>query len=168
MAKKSAQLLFSMTSLMLVSLAMASSLSVGARAPDFALPGIDGANLRLSEYRSEVVVLNFWAPWCNKCRDAIQSLDSLYRERQQDGLQVLAVGVDGDSAKARRYVSDIRASFPVLNDDQRKSVSRMYDPGQLPMTVLIDREGNVRFVHKGFREDSQRQIEAELNALLSE
>ena len=86
MAKITAQFLAASLGLLFLTAVSASSVSVGERAPDFALRALDGKNLRLSEYRSEVVVLTFWASWCNKCRDAMPILDSLFEQYQNAGL----------------------------------------------------------------------------------
>jgi len=146
----------------------ASAVTVDERAPDFALRSLDGKNLRLSEYRSEVVVLNFWSVWCGKCRDAIASLERLSTQHGENGLQVLSVGIEKNLEKANEYVRETGVTFPVMTDDRKKSVSRLYDIRLLPLTVVIDREGNVRYVHSNFDSGSSEQIAAEVAALLAE
>lgn len=146
----------------------ASSVAIGERAPDFSLRSMAGNNLRLSEYRSEVVVLNFWATWCGKCSDAMPVLNTLYEQHQDEGLQVLAVGVDGATHKAIEFANATGVSFPVLTDNEAKSVSRMYELGSMPLTLVIDREGNVRHIHKGFKKDSGAKIATEVAELLAE
>lgn len=168
MAKFSIRILLGMIGALIVSSVLASSLSIGQRAPDFALRSLDGEILRLSEFRSEVVVLNFWAPWCNKCRDAIHSLETIYQGNRTTDLHVLAVSVEHELDKAREFSDAQKATFPMLTDDAGNTVSRLYDLGKLPLTVLIGREGNVRFVHEGLQRDSGKQIEAQLNILLNE
>lgn len=161
-------LLLSAASVMLISIAIATPLSQGVPPPDFALRSLDQRNLRLSEYRSEVVVLNFWAPWCGKCREALRSLDALYAERREAGLQVLAVAVEGQPDNIRDYLSGINVSFPVVTDDENNAVSRAYDLGKLPLTLLIDREGNLRYMHAGVTRETNQQITGQLELLLSE
>ena len=168
MANIVAKLLVLAAATSLLSVAAATSVAVGERAPDFALQSLEGTNLRLSEFRSEVVVLNFWAPWCNKCRDTLQSLDTLYRDHQADGLQVLAVGIEKDPEHARELISELRTTFPVVTDGKKSRVSRLYDLGKLPLTIVIDREGNVRHVHEGAKRNNFQQIQAQVSALLTE
>ena len=146
----------------------ASSVAIGERAPDFSLRSLAGKNLRLSEYRSEVVVVNFWATWCGKCSDAMPVLNTLYEQHQDEGLQILAVGVDGETHKAIEFADAAGVSFPVLTDNEAKSVSRMYELGSMPLTLVIDREGNVRHIHKGFKKDSGARIATEVAELLAE
>ena len=168
MEKITAQFLAFLFCLLSLSAVGASSFSVGERAPDFALPTLAGKNLRLSEYRSEVVVLNFWATWCGKCSDAMPVLESLYEQHQGAGLNVIAVGVDAESHKAVELINAADISFPVLTDDATKTVSRLYDLGKLPLTLVIDREGNVRHIHTGFSKESGARMMAEVAELLAE
>jgi peroxiredoxin len=167
MYKLSKQILAVFLCLLFLTVAGASSVSIGDRAPDFALRSLAGKNLRLSEYRSEVVVLNFWATWCNKCRDAMPVLNSIYQQYQPEGLQVFSVGVDGGSLKAAELATDMGITFPIMPDNEKKTVSRMYELGSMPLTLVIDREGNVRHIQKGFKRDSGEKIEAVVAKLLA-
>ena len=151
-----------------ISAAGASPLAIGKPAPDFALPNLQGKNLRLSEYRSDVIVLNFWATWCNRCGDSIRMLNAVYQAHQVEGLQILAVGVDFSNPKTAAFADDLQAAFPLLADDSQNTVSKAYDLGKLPLTLVIDREGNVRFIHKGFDKDTGQQIAAQVAELLAE
>jgi peroxiredoxin len=168
MEKISPPILSALLCLLFLTAGSAASVPVGERAPDFALRALSGENLRLSEYRSEVVVLNFWASWCNRCSDAMPMLNSLFDQHQDDGLQVLAVGVDGQSHKALEFVNAAAVAFPMLLDNEQATVSRMYELGTMPLTVIIDREGNVRHVHTGFKKDSGTIIAAQVAQLLAE
>jgi peroxiredoxin len=150
------------------STAGAETLVIGEPAPDFALPALHGKNLRLSEYRSDVVVLNFWAAWCNRCGEAMPVLNSLYQAHQADGLQVLAVGVDYTHPSTAGFIADQKVSFPMLKDDAKHHVSKAYELGTLPLTLVIDREGNVRSIHEGFDADVSSQITAQVGKLLVE
>jgi peroxiredoxin len=140
---------------------------LGQPAPDFALRSINGDNLRLSEYRSEVVVLTFWSDWCGKCRSALPVLDSLHRRYEAEGLRMLAVDVDGDLGKAKAFAAENDVNFPVLADIGQ-DVSRRYELNQMPLSVVLDREGNVRYVHKGFSSDEGELLAAEVTELLKE
>lgn len=136
-------------------------------APDFALKSFAGDNLRLSEYRSEVVLVNFWADWCGRCRPQLTVIDALYAEQRAHGFKVLSINIDEDSTKARKTVADLRLQFPVLSDHQ-KHVSRLYDLETTPVMVLIDAHGIVRNVHKGYESGDEQVYRSELAALLVE
>ena len=151
------------TALLAVAGAVAAAVNTGEPAPDFALPELAGDNLRLSEFRSEVVVLTFWADWCKKCRQVIPVFQSL---QAQDSVNVLAVEVDGDATVAETLRNQYGIEFPMLLDQQHQ-VSRLYKLGRLPMTVVVDQEGNVIYVDKGMKSEGRLGVEQAVAGALS-
>ena len=139
----------------------------GKPAPDFALKSSTGANLRLSEYRGDVVMINFWATWCGPCRQEMPLLDQLYSRYQRVGFSLLGVNIDDDSSRAMDMIHELGVSFPVLFD-ARKEVSKLYDVDAMPVTVLVDREGNVRYVHKGYKPGYEEMYLDQIRSLLRE
>ena len=119
-------------------------------APDFTLKSVDGENLRLSEFRGEVVLINFWASWCGPCRQEMPVLSDLHDRYRALGFTVLGVNVEEDSAEARKLLKKMPVSFPVLLDNE-SVVSKQYDVVAMPSTVLVDRNGNMRYLHKGYK-----------------
>ena len=95
-------------------------------------------------------MINFWASWCAPCRQEMPLLEQLYSEYQPLGFTILGVNVEEDSSKAKALLSDIPVSFPVLFDTQSQ-VSQLYDVVAMPSTVLIDRNGQMRYLHKGYQ-----------------
>ncbi len=140
---------------------------VGGPAPDFALKSRGGANLRLSEERGNVVMVNFWATWCGPCRQEMPLLDEIYERYRDAGFQLLGVNIDDDTTKAARMADDMGVSFPLLFD-QEKLVSRLYDVRAMPVTVLIDRDGTVRHVHYGYRPGFEDAYLEQVRTLLRE
>ena len=136
-------------------------------APDFALKNLAGKNLRLSEYRGEVVLVSFWSVRCGKCREQLSTVDDLYSQHEGEGFQVLSVSIDKKVDKARQMAAGLGLRFPVLSDDDRVA-SRLYDINELPMTVLIDPHGTVRHVHKGYAPGDADTYRTELEELLAE
>ncbi len=139
----------------------------GQSAPDFALKSSTGENLRLSEFRGDVVMVNFWATWCGPCRQEMPLLDELYTRYQRVGFNLLGVNIDDDSRRAMQMVDELGVSFPVLFD-ARKEVSKLYDVDAMPVTVLVDREGNVRHVHHGYKPGYEENYLDEVRSLLRE
>jgi len=141
--------------------------AIGETAPDFVLRSQDGKNLRLSEYRTQVVVLNFWASWCGECRKAASLMEDL-QQKFADDVQILAVNIDHDLQQAAEFVSQTGVRFPVLSDTEKNLVSKEYGLNRLPYSIVIDREGIARYLHTGFDSDSSSIITAELIELIAE
>ena len=139
----------------------------GATAPDFVLKSLAGANLRLSEYLGEVVMLNFWASWCGSCRQEMPQLDRLYATYRSAGFVVLGINVDDDASRAVDVARALNVTYPVMLDPD-KSVAPKYRLGELPMSVLIDRAGIVRYVHSDYQAGKEQPYLAELRRLLNE
>ena len=148
-------------------ISLASSGLEGQLAPDFALKSSSGENLRLSEYRGDVVMINFWATWCGPCRQEMPLLDELYTRYERVGFSLLGVNIDDNTAKAMDMVSELGVSFPVLFDS-RKEVSKLYEVSAMPVTVLIDREGTVRYVHHGYKPGYEDKYLDQIRSLLRE
>ncbi|TFG41357.1 MAG: TlpA family protein disulfide reductase [Chromatiales bacterium] len=146
---------------------LASSGLEGQLAPDFALKSSTGENLRLSEYRGDVVMLNFWATWCGPCRQEMPLLDELYKRYERVGFNLLGVNIDDDSRRAMQMIEELGVNFPVLFD-ARKEVSKLYEVEAMPVTVLIDREGNVRYVHHGYKPGYEDKYLDQMRSLLRE
>jgi peroxiredoxin len=141
--------------------------NVGADAPDFALRSAAGSNLRLSEHRGQVVMINFWATWCGPCRQEMPKLDEIFARYERAGFALLGVNIDEDSERAQRLADELGVSFPLLFDDEQ-NVSRLYDVQAMPMTVMVDRSGKVRSVHYGYRAGMEQRYLDEVRALLRE
>ena len=146
---------------------LASSGMEGQPAPDFALKSSTGENLRLSEYRGEVVMINFWATWFGPCRQEMPLLDELYSRYQRVGFNLLGVNIDDDSRRAMKMIDELGVNFPVLFD-ARKEVSELYNVEAMPLTVLVDREGTVRYVHHGYKPGYENDYLDQIRSLLRE
>ena len=138
------------------------SLSV---APDFTLRTTSGPNLRLQEQRGGVVMINFWASWCGPCRQEMPQLNKLYDKYRSAGFVLLGVNVDQDARQASELALKLGVKFPILLDSE-KTVSRLYDLSTMPTTVLIDRDGRVRYVHNGYRAGYEDTYEKQIRELL--
>jgi peroxiredoxin len=151
----------------LAATSLASSGLEGQVAPDFALKSSTGENLRLSEYRGDVVMINFWATWCGPCRQEMPLLDELYTRYARVGFNLLGVNIDDDSRRAMQMVEELGINFPVLFDS-RKEVSKLYEVEAMPVTVLVDREGTVRHVHHGYKPGYEDKYLDQVRSLLRE
>jgi len=136
-------------------------------APDFTLKNLDGNNMKLSEMRGTVILLNFWASWCAPCRLEMPLLDNLHNKYKDLGFTVLGVNVEQDSNMARRYITDRPVSFPILLD-HTNVVSKQYKVVAMPTTVLIDRDGNMRFLHQGYKPGDEKKYKRMVKKLIRE
>jgi peroxiredoxin len=141
--------------------------AVGSLAPDFTLRTVGGPNVRLGEQRGQVVLVNFWATWCGPCREEMPQLNRLYDKYRGAGLVMLGVNVDEDPAKAAEVAQKLGVHFPVLLDSN-KQVSSRYELSAMPSTVLIDRDGKVRYLHKGFREGYAQLYDQQIRDLIKD
>ncbi len=153
--------------LLIAGAAHASEPSVGAPAPDFTLENRAGGTVSLSDLRGEVVLLNFWATWCPPCREEMPLLDQIYSRYEALGFTLLGVNVEQDSRLADRFLADVPVSFPILLDP-KEQVSQLYRVPAMPTTVIIDRQGTVRYIHHGFRAGDEEKVHNEVRRLLRE
>ena len=106
--------------------------------------------MKLSEFRGKVVLIVFWASWCGPCRQEMPLLDSIYKQYHRMGFTLIGVNVEPDSNAANQWLKETPVSFPILYDKESK-VSKMYDVAGMPSTVIIDRAGKVRALHRGYK-----------------
>ena len=143
------------------------AVQLASNAPDFTLKSVAGANLRLQEQRGQVVLVNFWATWCGPCRQEMPHLNRIYDKYRSSGFVLLGVNIDDDPRAATDLAAKLGVKFPVLLDTDKK-VSRVYDMSAMPATLLIDRDGRVRHIHRGYRDGVEKSYEEQVRALLKE
>ena len=140
---------------------------IGKDAPDFVLRGLDGRNLRLSEYRGQVVLVNFWARWEGDSREQLHELDRINTTYQRAGLVVLGVSVDEDVRRAREFAKGMAVSYPMLFDSG-SNLGKEYMLQKMPVTILVDRTGVVRYWIVGFKRGDERGYVDQIRELLRE
>ena len=136
-------------------------------APDFALRSAAGGNHRLSEHRGEVVALVFWASWCGDCRRELERFERLRKTYEAVGLVVYGINLDKETAQAGAIASSAGIGYPQLVDVD-KAVSRNYRVDDLPLIVLIDRNGVVRARHDALDGREERGLMVSLRDLIDE
>src|SRR5690606_19756776 len=123
--------------------------AISGQAPNFSLQARSGETVTLEELRGNVVMINFWATWCGPCRQEMPHLEALHQRYQSLGFTLLGINVEDDPRGAERWLAETPVSFPILFDP-RNEVSELYDVIAMPSTVLVDRAGNMRFIHHGY------------------
>ena len=147
--------------------AAAATLQTGAPAPAFQLNSNAGKPLALADFRGQIVLLNFWASWCGPCRQEMPILEQLNRQYHGKGVTLLGVNVEPDSAAAVQWLKATPVTFPILFDTDSK-VSSLYEVAGMPNTVIIDRKGLVRYIHRGYTAGAENDYLNQIRALIRE
>jgi len=137
---------------------------IGSVAPDFTLPGLDGRPLTLSGLRGRVVVLSFFASWCNPCE---QDMPILERAQREDGNRIAVIGVNYQDFPndTRAFMKRLGVTFPTLIEDSTDNpVAGRYDVHAMPDTVFIDAQGVVR--DRLFGPTTEHDLQAAVDALV--
>lgn len=140
---------------------------VGKPAPDFTLKSFKGGNVRLAELRGEVVMLNFWATWCGPCRQEMPLLEKLSQQYKDLGFTLLGINVEEDASGMEKFLKDVPVGFTILRDGDNK-VARLYGVDGMPSTVVIDRNGVVRYLHRGYKPGEEQQYEQQVKQRVME
>ena len=127
---------------------------VGGRAPDFEALDTGGNRLRLSELQGRVVVLNFWATWCEPCRAEMPLLQARARGLENQGLSVIGVNFDEAATVVRAFQNELELSFPLLLDPGGH-INALYRVLAYPTTFFVDAAGVIRFQHLGVMDEGQ-------------
>ena len=161
-----AVLLISLPTFLLIPTGPADALGEGDDAADFEAPMLQsGRTVALSDHLGKVVYLDFWASWCDPCRIAIPEIEKLRTEFPKEDFQILAVNLDQSKKKATKFLKKNPISYPSLIDPKGK-VPRMFGLETMPTSYVIDRNGVIRYVHKGFRKGDMEEIRAQIAKLV--
>lgn len=139
-------------------------------AGDFTLPlRGQAAPVQLSKLKGQVVMINFWASWCGPCRQEFPLLDSMYRKYKPMGFTLIGVNVEPDMKDAEeKFLSKIApVTFPIAMDKDNH-VSQAYGVTAMPSTVIVDRKGNLRWLHRGYKPGDENEYLDQVRALLRE
>ena len=145
----------------------AAAASVSGPAPNFTLKSLGGKNLKLSEMAGNVVLINFAASWCGPCREEMPLLNAMHNKYEPLGFTVLGVNVEEQADSARGFLKDFPVDFPILLDD-RNQVSKLYNVVAMPTTVVVDRDGNMRYLHKGYKSGDEKKYQEMIKKLVRE
>ena len=139
----------------------------GGPAPAFTLASRAGQDVSLAQYKGQVVMLNFWASWCGPCRQEMPLLESIYRKYGKMGFTMIGVNVEPDSNAANEWLKATPVTFPILYDRDSK-VSKLYDVAGMPSTVIIDRTGKLRVLHRGYKPGDENEYLDSIRTLIRE
>jgi peroxiredoxin len=135
------------------------------QAPAFTLQSVDGKTVTLAQFKGDVVMINFWASWCGPCRQEMPLLDDIYKQYKDMGFVLIGVNVEPDAHNANAWLAKTPVSYPILSDP-KSAVSQLYQVQAMPTTVIIDRQGVVRYMHNGYLPGDENQYMNSIRALI--
>jgi peroxiredoxin len=143
----------------------------GTVAPDFTARDVDGKTFRLSDYVGKrVVLLDFWATYCEPCKAEFPHLRTMYDESKSRGLLIVGVAMDGPESLAEvpAFVNRYGLDFPVVLDDDSR-IASLYDPKKsMPLSVLIAKNGHIAVVREGYNPGDERLVAQDVERALAD
>jgi thiol-disulfide isomerase/thioredoxin len=144
----------------------ASATEVGQPAPAFSLPSAKGDPVSLDKLRGKVVYVDFWASWCGPCRRSFPWMNDMQQKYGSKGFVVVAVNVDKKRPDADKFLAQHPANFTIVFDETGATPSAYAVKG-MPSSYLIDPQGNVTYVERGFLDEHKAVLEQRIAALVS-
>ena len=136
-------------------------------APNFTLKSLKGENIKLSEHRGEVIMLSFWATWCDQCKQGMPVLNDIYLKYRNEGFTLLSINTDKNIEKVTKFLRGEQIAYPILMDDLHEA-SKKYEVEDMPATYILDRDGQLRYVHNGYPEGYQDEFLKQIRELMEE
>jgi len=134
-------------------------------APPFNLRGQD-AGVKLSDFKSKLIFLDFWATWCPPCRYSFPWMEQMQQKYKAAGLDVIAISIDGKRDVIDRFVKHQGVSFTVLQDSHM-STSTAYGVDAMPSSFIINGQGEILYHHRGFNNADKSKLEAKIREFLN-
>lgn len=141
------------------------AIDAGAPAPEVNLPGLKDT-ISLAGLKGKVVYVDFWASWCGPCKQSFPFMNELQSKYRGQGFEIVAINLDAKRDDADKFLAEVPAQFNVAFDPKGDSAKR-FDVKGMPSSYLIGRDGKVVVVHRGFKEEERKDIEARIAQALS-
>jgi peroxiredoxin len=137
---------------------------IGSAAPSFELPSPSGGKVSLSDVSGKVAIIDFWASWCEPCKESFPHYQSMSQKFSGE-LAVVGISEDDEADKIPPFAKLTGVTFPLCWDDG-KAMSEAYNPPTMPTSYIVDKSGIVRFVHVGFHSGDEAEIERNVQSLM--
>ncbi len=143
---------------------LGSGVTYAAQAPDFKLEG-QQKQVKLSDYRGQIVYLDFWASWCQPCRKSFTWMNKMQSLYGEEGFKVIAINLDESRQEANKFLQKIPANFAIAFDP-RGDTAETYSVKAMPSSYLIDKNGNIIHANLGFRGKDEDKLETKIRTLI--
>jgi len=157
---------FLLAIILMIPLCFTNTTAAKEKAPDFSLPSIEGTLYKLSDLYGKVVIINFWATWCNPCLEEMPALDILHKRYKDRGLVILGISIDRKKETVEEFISKNPVSYPVLLDQKGEVFVNKYTVTGLPATYIVDREGHIVEQYIGKKDFTSQEFIELLERLL--
>lgn len=151
---------------LLLSIFLVPATAYAQKAPDFSLKGDKGKTISLKNYRGKVVYVDFWASWCVPCRKSFPWMNEMQATYQNKGFEVIGVNLDSSHKEASRFLKQIPANFTIAYDPDGETPGK-YQVSVMPTSFLVDKKGEIIYVHKGFKKSQSEDMEARIKEALA-
>ena len=160
--------LFSLAAALLISVGSLMSIPAQASqpAPSLTLKKLDNSSFNLSDYKGDVIYLDFWATWCPPCRKSFPWMEEMHQKYSDLGFKVIAISTDVKRSVIDQFLKDLTTNFIIAHEPTGEAASKFKVTG-MPNSYLIDRKGNIRLKHAGFNSKDKSKLEAEIKKLIA-
>jgi cytochrome c biogenesis protein CcmG/thiol:disulfide interchange protein DsbE len=139
---------------------------IGSSGPDFTQKTVKGGKaVSFHDLRGKVTIVDFWATWCGPCKQSFPKLQDLNARYKPSGLEIVGISEDDEPQGIPTFADSLGAKFS-LAWDEGKAIASKWHPKSMPTTFIVDRQGVVRFVHFGYHDGEELEIEREVKSLL--
>ena len=140
---------------------------VGRQAPAFEATTLAGQPIAMADLKGRILLVDFWASWCDPCREEFPEFEALYQEFRNRGVEIVAVSVDRKRENAEAFLAKHPVTFAVVHDNDHAIADR-FKPRAMPTAYVVDQAGIVRFVHLGYQREYLAKYREEITRLLAE
>jgi len=136
---------------------------------DFVLRDLKGKRVQFKDFNGKVVLISFWATWCEPCKHELPLLQEIWQRLQEKGFELVSIAVDPPDLESqlRQMVRRYRYKFPVLLDQETEVSNRFNPTMDLPFSILVDRQGRIAAIHQGYKTGDEVSIEKKISDLLA-